>query len=84
MSNAQVNKRGHCTFEGKQLQEIFAPPELLVTPIARKSSKYDSSGFRVANRGGAECAEKNKLLRSKLLGIRLIEIAHSFVTSACL
>ena len=32
----------------------------------------------------AEDSEKNKLLRSKRSGIRLIEIAHSVVTPACL
>ena len=38
----------------------------------------------MANREGAEGAEKNKRLRSKLPGIRLIEIAYSVVTPACL
>ena len=32
----------------------------------------------------AEDAEKNKLLRSKLPGIRVVEIAHSVVTPAFL
>jgi len=44
----------------------------------------ESPGFLVTHRGGAEDAEKNKLLRSKLTGIRLVEIAHSVVTPAFL
>jgi hypothetical protein len=40
----------------------------------------ESPGFLVTHRGGAEDAEKNKLLRRKLTGIRLAAIAHSVVT----